>query len=1035
MVNLFQDMTNKAVRMNFFFDCRLFSLLIIILITVMGCHNTPDDISKKNNSDKDTTNYHTAAAKSLSGFELEPGFKIELLASEPLITDPVDMEIDEYGRVYVVEMPGYPLDKSGSGKIKLLTDTNGDGRMDKSTVFADGLLLPNSIMRWKKGVIITDAPNVLYFEDTNNDGVADVKDTMLTGFALSNPQHNLNSPMLGIDNWIYLAHEGAVTTKTYKKEFGDPGTEIYFPEQPNSPRLPPNACGRSVRFRPDQHELETTSSNTQFGHSFDTWGHHFLVENWNHIIHEVIAASYLKRNPDLAVSEATEFLSDHNNAAEVFPITQNPERQLLTDVGVITSACGTTVYQGGAFPEGFNSNITFVAEPVSNLIHADKLKDNGATFTASRIHPNKEFLASTDSWFRPVNIYIGPDGALYVVDYYRQIIEHPEWMGEDVVKSGKLYNGSDKGRIYRITSADAKAADWTKGLKLGDATNDQLVEKLSSANIWWRLNAQRLLIDREDKAAVPALEKMAQNINFPAGRLHALWTLEGIKELKPGLIEQALKDPVPGVRENAIKLAELHLAAAPDLTRALLALQSDADPKVKFQLLCTLGSVNTPEASEVRNKLLFKDINDPWVQIAALSASSSQTASLLNVVLDSFRQDVPAFASLVQRLTAMIGASGNGEVIHQLIQKTITSENEQQAAWQAPLLQGLAEGLNSKKINNGINEDQDLLVKIFFEHPSAKLRSAALSMLKVTGIKNKNLKNKAIQRALKIATGESQPQDKRVEAINFITLGNPALFAGLLQKLISTNEQSPVQIAALQTLSVIPGNSFSKYLLSKWSTLTPEIQNEAINTFLDSGERIALLLDAIEGGKVQPSSIGWQRSVDLMAQPDLKLRDKARRLLTKSDNESVKVNKEYQQALSLKGNPEKGKMVYSQNCSGCHQVRGNMGVSFGPDLGTIHNWSADAIMANILAPNLSISSGFDLWAVEMKNGESFKGIISSETATAITLKNAAQDVKTVNRKDIKSLKALNMSSMTSGLEKQINHQQMADLLAYLRQNK
>ncbi|MBA4056161.1 MAG: dehydrogenase, partial [Marivirga sp.] len=171
----------------------------------------------------------------LSAFSLADGFRIELLASEPLIADPVDMEIDEYGRLYVVEMHGYPLDKSGTGKIKILTDTDADGRFDKSTIFADGLILPNSIMRWKKGVIVTDAPNVLYFEDRDGDGRAEIRDTLLTGFALSNPQHNLNSPVLGIDNWIYLAHEGAVTTETYKDEFGDRGKEIYFPGQPKSP--------------------------------------------------------------------------------------------------------------------------------------------------------------------------------------------------------------------------------------------------------------------------------------------------------------------------------------------------------------------------------------------------------------------------------------------------------------------------------------------------------------------------------------------------------------------------------------------------------------------------------------------------------------------------------------------------------------------------------------------------------------------------------------------------------------------------------
>src|SRR5215217_1465917 len=487
--------------------------LCCVALLLSGCHNK----SNEPVAHLQRMSVAVTTENALSTFELEPGFKIELLASEPLISDTVDMELDEYARLYVVEMHGYPLDKTGTGVIKLLTDSDGDGRMDKSTVFADGLVLPNSIMRWKKGLLITDAPNVFYFEDTNGDGKADVKDTMLTGFALSNPQHNLNSPVLGIDNWIYLGHEGAVATQTYKEEFGDEGKEIYYPGQPNSPRLAKNASGRSVRFRPDQHLLETTSSNTQFGHSFDEWGRHFLVTNWNHSIQEVIDASYLKRNPELLVSDATQSLSDHSDAAEVFPVTKNPEKQLLTDVGVITSACGITRYLGGAFPAPFDKAV-FVDEPVSNLVHVDQLTDKGASFVASRVHPHKEFLASTDAWFRPVNMYIGPDGALYVVDYYRQIIEHPEWMGEEVVKSGQLYNGHDMGRIYRITPTNAKAADWTKGLKLGDASTEELVAQLSNSNIWWRLNAQRLLVDRKDKSAVRALVKMSQDTASPMGR-------------------------------------------------------------------------------------------------------------------------------------------------------------------------------------------------------------------------------------------------------------------------------------------------------------------------------------------------------------------------------------------------------------------------------------------------------------------------------------------------------------------------------------
>src|SRR5690606_11148055 len=233
------------------------------------------------------------------------------------------------------------------------------------------------------------------------------------------------------------------------------------------------------------------------------------------------------RNKNLMVASAEQSISDHGDAAEVFPITLNPEHQLLTDVGVITSACGLTAYLGNAFPPPFDNNVTFVAEPVGNLVHVDKIAPNGASFTASRIFDDKEFLASEDAKFRPVNMYVGPDGALYVVDYYRQIIVQPEWMGDEVIQSGELYNDTDKGRIYRITPTGTQAAEWMKGLKLGNMSTEELEGVLANPNYWWRHNAQRLLIDRNDKTAAPALSRLASDSPSAVARLHALWTLEG----------------------------------------------------------------------------------------------------------------------------------------------------------------------------------------------------------------------------------------------------------------------------------------------------------------------------------------------------------------------------------------------------------------------------------------------------------------------------------------------------------------------------
>ena len=393
--------------------------LLLPLFLLIGC-------TEKKKADNGLSPQET-----LKSIQLPDGLTIELLTSEPMISDPVAMEVDENGDIYVAQMPGYPEDTAGTGTIKLLTDTNRDGLPDKSIVFADHLKLPTGIMKWKKGILVVDVPDIIYMEDTNHDGKADIRKVMLTGMALTNPQHIANTPIYGLDNWIYVAHMGSITPKI-SMLFNDTGTNVRFTGNAAAPQLPRNSDGRNFRFKPESYELEMLAGESQYGHTFDTWGHHFCVENADHIFQEVMAARYLRRNPDLLVADASDYISDHGDACEVYPITTNPENQLLTDRGVITSACGITWYQGGLFPDSFN-NITLVAEPTSNMIHADRINEKGASFTASRVYEKKEFFASTDAWCRPVQCYIGPDGALYVIDYYRKIIEHPEWLSEEAI--------------------------------------------------------------------------------------------------------------------------------------------------------------------------------------------------------------------------------------------------------------------------------------------------------------------------------------------------------------------------------------------------------------------------------------------------------------------------------------------------------------------------------------------------------------------------------------------------------------------------
>jgi putative membrane-bound dehydrogenase-like protein len=974
-----------------------------------------------------------AAKDALATLQVADGFKIEMIASEPLITSPVDMEIDEYGRMYVVEMHGYPLDKSGSGNIVILSDTNGDGIMDKRTVFKEGLVLPTGILRWKKGLLVTDSPNIYYLEDSDGDGKADIMDTVLTGFALTNPQHNLNNPVYGLDNWVYAAHEGVVKSRDYVKEFGDEGTDIYYPSKPGGVRLPQNASGRSVRFRPDRLALEELASRCQFGHTFDKWGHWFGCNNSNQGYQEIIAERYLARNPQLPPTDPVQHMSDHLDAPEVFPTTINPDRQIFTDVGTMTSGSGLTAYLGDDFPAPY-SNATFIAEPVSNLVHVDVLRDSGVSYAAGRIFPNKEFFSSSDAWSRPVNMYVGPDGALYILDYYRRVIESPEWMSEEAINAGNLYDGIDKGRIFRITPVNGKKADWMKGLQLGDASSDDLVTELSNNNGWWRINAQRLLVDRADKNAVPALEKMASGSNV-MGRLHALWTLEGMNALQSPLIKNALKDSVAGIRENAVKLAELHLKDDPALGSDLIALQNDKAIKVRFQLLLTLGAINSAQAAEVRNRLLFGDMENKWFQVAALSASPLDANALLNLMLVKYKADVPAYGSMVERLAGMIAATSDEPAVHQRIQNAIVPRSAGERQSQTAMLKGLAQGLRNRKNKLSASQaDQQLLLTTFFDSPSDGLRKSVLQFLQASKIPDNALRLPAVAKAAAIAQDTSISDVKRADAIDFLAFGNPPEYQSMLQELLTPQEQPVVKLAALRVLNHIPSTAVSEYLVEHWPGFTKETRDAAIRVFMSDTARMRVLITAMEQNKIAANSVSFWTGIALMQVADDKLRERARAVFSKNAEEAKKIAKAYQAALERRGDKEKGKTVYMQNCAVCHQVKGQYGVAFGPDLGTIHNWKKEDILANILDPNLSIMAGYDLWEIVLNNGESLQGIIAGETASAITIKNMGNFEKTISRQDIKSLKSLSISAMPVGLEKNISKEQMADLIAFLRQN-
>ena len=999
-------------------------LSFVIGLTLLSCE-------VKNNHPKLTQEQQ----KAIDDFSIADGFKIELVAAEPLVQDPVAMEIDENGQMYVVEMSGYPLDLSKTGRIKILKDTNKDGWPDKAIVFADSLLLPTGIMKWKKGLMVTDTENVVYFEDTNNDGKADIRKVMLTGFARTNPQHNLNSPLLGIDNWIYLAHQGEITPFVYKKEFGDEGREITFPNNPNAAKLAKNASGRNVRFRPDSFEVEELSGDSQFGQTFDAWGHHILTENAKHLYHEAIAATYLNQNPNLLIPEATQSISDHGDASEVYPTSESPNHELLTDKGVITSSCGVTWYLGNKFGEKYK-NITFIAEPSHNLVHADFIKDNGASFTASRVFEKKEFLTSKDAWFRPVNFYVGPDGAMYVIDYYRQHIEHPEWMSEEMINSGTLYNGKTKGRIYRITPKNGLKMDWLDALKINELSDNELVNKcLDNPNIWYRKTAQRLLADKNSKSIIEPLKSLVRNAQNPEAKIHALWLLQKMGAVDFTTLQIALNDKTAGVVENASKILEKSNPSFIKqneiaLTESLTKLVNNQHPKVRYQLLCSLGKIDIKAVQNLRMAVLKKDFSDSWVGIAAIAGSKNQELALFEEMSGFLQKNNTKNADqFFTYLGATIANSGKENDIKKVL-NTCTNYKINQS-WQASTLSGISKLWQYKGITVAFNDtDKQKLVELFNDKTSPELLKVSTDLIRNVGLPKGD--NQAIfKQALSWLHDSKYSSGQKSAALYLLSLQTGSENQNIYENLILHSKDESLKTTSFEVLANKNQSKACRLALTHWKVLSTSLKSQATELIVNNGDEIPIFLKAIETNQIPKQDLEWSKMVSMMNYYDTDVRNYARRVLAVDENRKV-ITQKYLSALDLKGNHDEGIKVFQTLCTTCHKMGEKGEVDFGPNLVSLKNRNPASILTEIINPNNSIADKYDQYSVHLKNKKIETGIIKNQNATSITLKQMGGNEILISKTEVEKLEKGTISAMPNGFENSISIQQMADLIAYIK---
>lgn len=943
-------------------------------------------------------------AEAMATIAVRPGFRVEQVATEPLVRSPVAVAYDADGALYVVEMRGYPfVEDRPSGTIARLEDRDGDGKFDARTVFLDGLMWPTGVVPYDGGVFVAVAPDILYAKDTDGDGVADVRKVAFTGFETGNVQGLVNSLHWGDDGRIH-----GVTSSN--------GGLIRTPEHPNRPAV--SARGRDFRFRPDTLEFEAISGGGQFGFSTDDWGHEFTCGNSNHIRQIVLPAHDVERNPAYVPPASILDIPSDGPSGPVFRISE-PEpwrivrtRQRVADpemmkrlafteqfaFGYFTSATGVTIYRGSAYPEEYRGN-AFVGDVGGNLVHRKTLKVAGATYVADRADAGVEFLASKDNWFRPVNFANTPNGTLLIIDMYRETIEHPVSIPEPIKKHLDLTSGKDRGRLYELL------ADGPRPLRrpsLSKAPTAELVALLADPDAWWRETAQRLLVERKAVDAAPALEKLAQDRPTALARLHALWTLDALGLLKTSYIGMALADPEPRVRERAARLAEGYIKADRRLVSNVVARVDDADPMVRFQVALTLGEVNDdPRALDALAAIAIRDAGDRWSRAAVMTAVAGRAPALLARLSRGDFLASDAGRPWLDDLATMIGQAKDAKAVEAVVADLFAGDRPDELRGRVVL----ALGAGLKRSRGSLRE---------------ALSPAAWE--KLTPLFDAAAK----------AVASDEPAAARVSAIALVGLSGPERSLDALPPLLDARQPSEVQLAALRALAGQEGPGVATAILGRWKAMSPAARREAAEVLFSRAEWIASLLDAVEAKALATADVDPLRLKQLREHPSQDVRDRAAKLFgSDAPRERSAVIAAFRPALEGEGDREKGKAVYLKACATCHRAEGQ-GVEVGPDLTTVAARSPEDILTHVLDPNREIAANYLNYNVETADGRVISGIIASESAAALVLKRAEGVSEVVPRDQIEQAASTGVSLMPEGLEKDLTPADFRDLIAFVR---
>lgn len=938
--------------------------------------------------------------QALRSFDVASGFHLELVASEPLVFDPIAFAFDARHRLFVVEMCDYSEQETEHlGRIALLEDTDADGKMDRRSTFVDGLSWPTAIWPWKDGVLVAAAPTITWFRDTDDDGRSDVSEVWFDGFSRSNVQGLVNSLCWGVDGYLH----GATSSS---------GGEI---EQSEIPASEPVALGRrDFIVDPLKRTLRTCAGGGQHGLSFNRWGDKFVTSNSDHLQQIIDLEWWLDGHSTRVPLPATRrSIAVDGPQAEVFRASPvEPWRIVRTRLrlsgvapglvegggraaGYFTGATGTCIMDSQAGYSDFGgvaagSDTAIVCDVGSNLVHRKRLSDQGLFWTADRIDPQSELVRSCDTWFRPVQLGHAPDGSLIIADMYREVIEHPKSLPPMIKKHLDLTSGRDRGRIWKLVRDGNSQVATAQPATL---TSSQLVANLSHRIAWQRRMASQLLIERQAFDIGRELLAAAIGSGLPEGQILAMHVAHRLGMFSSELAEQLVQTQHERVLQHALRLSNLNSLKSTTL-------QLSIGARARVQLEQALVDYPSGEQRSGRLAKLFSTVHDPMVRSIVASEAGPESWKWL------------------ARPSSDMSPESRTGWIELLVPQWIA-----QLQSEPELQQWLIEQLTTQ--GGGLPSDlRKALCQVGSVGELAKLRSILTD-------KQRNLVDDIVQLQLETALMDPSAQATDYGVLRFASPESQRVFTDLL---LAANRTEAAQLAAIDMLVWRYDAHLATMILSRLSEMTPRLKAAALRGLVARTESQNLLAYALEQRSLPAAQVPMEIRHRLTQGTDSALANRFQKSLGEVSSDRQAIVDEYSRILSVASASEAttvGREVFGRVCAQCHRLEG-LGNDVGPPLKQLGDKTPQQLLEAILDPNREIDPKYSSYTILLAEGRILTGIIDEESTGQIAVKEAGGQRTTVQRTAIDQIKNSGQSLMPVGLEQSVSAEQMVHLIGFLK---